>query len=162
MSPSWETAPRVSWTVAGSYVFYQSLQHKDAAGQHRIETLASEKAALADQLSAQTKQLTQLESDSAQKGQEIEQLRTQLSTELRDEQRTSEQASALSAARALSEEQLRSAAHDRETLAARLNELEAAYKNAQAELVNLRTERDRTTLKLASLENENAAREGTA
>ena len=144
--------------IVGSYVFYQSLQHKDVAAQHRIETLASEKVALADQLSAQTKQLGQLELDASQKRQEIEQLQAELRTELqRETQQASEQASALSAAKALSEERLRSAAHDRETLAARLNELEAAYKNAQAELVNLRTEKDRTTLRLASLENENAA-----
>jgi hypothetical protein len=143
--------------IVASYVFYQSLQHKDVAAQHRIETLASEKMALADQLSTQTKQLTQVEFDASQKHEEIEQLQAELRAGQRETQQASEQASALTAAKATSEEQARSAAHDRETLAARLNDLEAAYKTAQAELVNLRTERDRTTLKLASLENDNAA-----
>lgn len=151
-----------------SYGAYRFAQRTDAAKQaetqakHRADTLAVEKKALAAQLTAQTQQLAQLESDSSQKRQEIDRLQSQLQSELRrEEQRATELTTALTTAATATktrlEDQLRAVSHDREMLTARLHELEVSYQSAQVELVNLRAERDRATLRLASLESENNA-----
>ncbi len=143
--------------IVAGYRVYQAVRSRDANEKRRIEILSSEKRALADQLSTQTIKLAQLEAGNSQKLQEMEQVQTQLRAELqREAQRANQQTSALTAARALSEDQARSAAHEREALTARLKELETSYQNAQAELVSLREERARTTLRLASVEHDNA------
>ena len=72
------------------------------------------------------------------------------------DQRSNQLMSGLSSAKASSDEQLRIASQQRDSLTARIHDLEQAYQGAQAELVNLRAERDRVTLRLASLESENA------
>lgn len=138
--------------IVASYGVYRVVQRVDAvkqAAEQRAEKLALEKNTLADQLKAQRQKLALLESDSSQRHREIEHLEARLNVE---QQRASDLtlalATATASARLRLEDQSRAASREREALAARLHELEAAYQSAQAE-------RDRTVLRLASLESEN-------
>jgi hypothetical protein len=148
--------------VFASYGAFRVVQLTYASKQAErgVEVLSGEKKSLAERLTAQTRRLTELEYDSSQKRQEIEQLQSQVRTALqREEQHTNEltaEVKSVSAAKARSDEQLLTASRERELINARLHDLEAAYQNAQTELVNLRAERNQVMLRLASLEGENA------
>jgi hypothetical protein len=141
--------------IVASYGAYRVMQRVDAVKQaesraeQRADRLALEKNTLADQLSAEKHKLALLESDSSQKHREIEHLEARLSVE---QQRATDLIAALATATASArlrlKDQSRAASREREALAARLHELEVAYQSAQAE-------RDRTVLRLASLESEN-------
>lgn len=154
--------------VVASYGAYRFALRTDAAQQaesraeHRADTLAAERRRLAEQLNAKQQRLTQLEDESSQNRSEVEHVKARLQAELEHEsQRAAELTASLntaaSAAKARLEEQLQAASHDREVLSARLHEVETAHQSAQAELVSLRAERDRATLRLASLETDNGA-----
>ena len=118
-----------------------------AAADERADKLASEKRALEVLLRGQSQKLAQLQAESSRKQQDMDELRAALQSAkaLSDE---------LSGAKLNSEEQLRAASQQRDSLAAQLRDAESAYGGVQVELTNLRAERDKATLRLSSLESQ--------
>lgn len=133
---------------------YRFTRHtKNAASQtvalaeDRLQKLASEKKTVDELLSAQAQKLGQLESEGSRKQQEIEKLRSEIHTlEVRSKE--------IADAKTSSDEQLRAAAQQRDVLSKELQQVQLSSQNVETELSKLRTERDRATSRLASLENE--------
>jgi hypothetical protein len=115
-----------------------------SAGDH-IQKLEAEKKSVDNLLGAQTKRLNLLEEQGSQKQKEIETLRSELDT-------VGQRASELAASSASSDQQLRSVSQQRDTLNAQLQDARHAYDAVQAELVGLRSDRDKALLRLTSLE----------
>jgi predicted nucleic acid-binding Zn-ribbon protein len=111
----------------------------------RVQMLTSEKQAVDNLLGAQSQKLGLLQVESSEKQKKIEKLHSELTA-------LQEHANELEASNASSVEELRSIAQQREVLTAQLQEARQAYAAVQAELVALRTDRDKTSLRLASLE----------
>jgi hypothetical protein len=141
---------------------YRDIEARDArnSAQLRVDALAAEnrtlgeqKTTLDDQLRLQAARLSELESQALQKRQELERVQS----ELREANAQSKGlAAALISSKADSDQELRTTSQERDSVAARLRDLQQSYESAQSELVKLRAERDRVTLRLASLETENA------
>jgi len=111
----------------------------------RVQMLTSEKQAVDNLLGAQSQKLGLLQVESSEKQKKIEKLHSELTA-------LQEHANELEASNASSVEELRSIAQQREVLTAQLQEARQAYAAVQAELVALRTDRDKASLRLASLE----------
>jgi hypothetical protein len=128
----------------------------EASARSRIEELLSAKRSVDSLLTAQTGRIVELQADSSTKRQEVENLRDQL--QVLQKQWGEERASAragindLAAAKAGADEQLRDVSLQRDRLSEQLRDARQAYQNVQTELVNLRAERDKAMLRLASLE----------
>jgi anti-sigma-K factor RskA len=116
-----------------------------ASAEDRAQRLASEKKAVDDLLSGQARKLTELQAESSQKQQQIDKLGSEL-------QALQDRSDALTVGKTNSDERLRTVAQQRDSLAEQLRDAEQAYQSVQVELTNLRAERDKTTLRLASLE----------
>lgn len=148
----------------GVYRFVQrtiaATEQVQSAAELGVQHLNEEKRTLASQLNAQQQKLAQMESSRSRKREEIERLRSELQGA---NQRSGQLASALAAAQAGVDKQLRIASEQRDSLNTRLDSLNAslqdieqAYKSAKAELVSMRAERDRAMLRMASLETDNS------
>ena len=123
----------------------QAVASATASASDRIQKLALEKKAADDLLSAQTQKLDALEAEGRQSMLEIEQLHSDLRI-------LDDRSSEIAAAKANSDEQLRTVSQQRDALAQHLHDAQEAYQNVQVELGNLRAERDKATLRMASLE----------
>jgi hypothetical protein len=119
-------------------------QPSTAMGQ-QYQKLSEEKRAADESLATQEKRLAQLQAESAEKEQALAKLRSSL-REL--ETRSNE----LMMENSQSEVQLKELAQQRDELNAKLQAVSQAYGNNQAELANLRAERDKTSLRTAFLE----------
>jgi hypothetical protein len=118
------------------------------AGDDRLQDLRTQKESLEELLGAQAKRLLQLQQEGSRREQELANLRSQLRA-------LEDQSNQLGAAKDATEQQLRGASQQRDMLAAKLREVEQAFQNVQAEVVNLRAERDKALLRTASLQSRN-------
>jgi hypothetical protein len=107
--------------------------------------LAAEKESVDQLLAAQTRRLTQLQEQSLQKEEELEKSRSALRA-------LGDHANALTVANSQSQEQLSNVSQQRDALNARLQNAEQDYQGVQAELADLRAERDKTLQRTTSLE----------
>ena len=111
----------------------------------QYQKLAEEKKAAEESLAMQEKRLAQLQAESAEKEQALVKLRATLrALEARSDD--------LMAASSQSESQLKELARQRDELNSKLQTASQAYGNNQVELANLRSERDKTSLRSAFLE----------
>ena len=124
----------------------------------RVRSLAAEKKKAVDELNellaTQTKQLFELQESDSQKERELNKLRSALPA-------LNERASELAAANDATNQQLHTLSPQRDALLTQLRDTEQAYKTIQAELANLRSERDKAFLRSASLESKIAEFETT-
>lgn len=111
----------------------------------KVQGLAHEKNAADELRAAQSKRLAQLQQENSAKEQELMKLRSALRG-LKD--RSSELASASNR----SEAQLRDLLEQRDDLSSKFQVLNQTYRDEQAQLVKLRSERDNTALRVSSLE----------
>jgi|HubBroStandDraft_6_1064221.scaffolds.fasta_scaffold14482_2 hypothetical protein len=116
-----------------------------AEADDRVRALASQKKVVDDLLNAESQKFELLQAESSLREKEIEKLHSELDL---FQQRSNQ----LVASNASSDEQLRSVSQQRDALNAQLQEARHAYDAVQAELVGLRADRDKGTLRLASLE----------
>jgi hypothetical protein len=116
-----------------------------ASAEDRAQKLASEKKTVDDLLSGQARKLTELQAESSQKQQQIDKLRSEL-------QALQDRSDALTVGKANSDEQLHTVSQQRDSLTEQLRGAQQAYQSVQVELTNLRAERDKAALRLASLE----------
>jgi hypothetical protein len=110
-----------------------------------LQDVLQEKRAADELLARQAKRLTQLQTESSEKGREVEKLQSALRA-------LEGHAGELKAATSQSEAQSRALSQQRDTLNAQLQALNLAVENDKAELATLRAERDRTVQQTASLE----------
>jgi hypothetical protein len=123
----------------------------------RIQDLLSAKKSVNVLLAGQTEKIAELQAESSIKLLEAGKLRKRLQF-VQDEwekERVSVRArfDDLTAAKAASDEELRTVSVERDRLGKELRTADQAYQNVQIELANLRGERDKALLRLASLEN---------
>jgi anti-sigma-K factor RskA len=115
----------------------------------RLQSLAAEKKKAVDKLNelldTQTKKLFELREKDSQKGRELNKLQSALLA-------LDKHASELAAANEATNQQLHTVSPQRDALLSQLRDTEKAYQDIQAELANLRSERDNTLLRSASLE----------
>jgi hypothetical protein len=115
------------------------------AAVNQFQQLAQQKNATDELLAAQTKRLTQLQSESSAKQRELDKLQSTLrALEIRS--------SELAAANGQVQAQLQSVLQQRAELNAQLQSMNQARENDTIELANLRAERDKTLLRTSSLE----------
>jgi hypothetical protein len=122
----------------------QALAKAASSARHDEQELASEKKALAHQLAAQTSKVVKLEAEGLHKQDEITGLRSQLQT-------LDHHSDELAAAKASSDQELRNVSEQRDALNVRVRNMDGSYQQLQAELANLRAERDKTALELTTL-----------
>lgn len=129
-----------------------------ASLEDRLQSLAAEKKKAVDELSelldAQTKKLFELQQKDSQKERELNKLRSTLPA-------LNKRASELATANEATNQQLNTVSQQRDALLSQLRNSEQAYQNIQAELANLRSERDNALLRSASLESRIAEFETT-
>ena len=125
----------------------EAIASATASADDRVQKLASEKNAVDDLLGAENQKLDLLQSESSLRQKEIERLNSALDVVQQHDKE-------LVASNASSDEQLHSVSHERDALSAQLQEARHAYDAVQSELVGLRADRDKATLRLASLETE--------
>jgi predicted nucleic acid-binding Zn-ribbon protein len=123
----------------------QAVALATVSADDRVQKLTSEKQAVGRLLSAQSEKLGLLQTESSEEQKEIEKLHSEL-TALRG--RTNE----LETSNASSDEQLRAISQQRDGLTAQLLDARHAFDAVQGELVDLRADRDKAKLRLASLE----------
>jgi hypothetical protein len=111
----------------------------------QFQQLSEEKRAADELLAAQAKRLARLQTESSEKGRELEKIQSALRA-LEDHSRE------LTVTNSQSEAQLRALSQQRDTLNAQLQAMNQAYENDKAELASLRSERDKTLLQTSSLE----------
>jgi hypothetical protein len=111
----------------------------------RLQQISDEKQQADEALARQTKRLAQLQTDEAQKEQELGKLRSTLRA---FEDRTNK----LQTASSQSDAQLLVLSQERDSLTTQLQTLNQSYGVDRTELANLRLERDRTVTRTASLE----------
>jgi hypothetical protein len=125
----------------------QAVASATASADDRVQKLTAEKKAVDDLLGAESQKLDLLQTESLLRQKEIERLNSGLDALQQHDKE-------LVASSANSDEQLRSVSQQRDALSAQLQEARHAYDAVQSELVGLRTDRDKATLRLASLEME--------
>ncbi|MBZ5697661.1 MAG: anti-sigma factor [Acidobacteriia bacterium] len=128
----------------------------EASAKAHSEAMLSAKRSVDALLTEQTERIARLEAESTEKRQDVEKLQRQLQV-LQDrlrEERASANAgfNGLVAAKANSVEQLSNLAQERDRLSVQLREVSHAYQSVQTELSSMRTERDRSMLRMAALE----------
>jgi Anti-sigma-K factor rskA len=111
----------------------------------RAQELSGQKQQADELVAAQSKKLTQLQADSAEKSQELAKLRSEL-RDIEDNSKKLQDASSQSKA------QLASLSAQRDSLTAQLQGLTQAYENDKSELAKVRTDRDSMLLQTSSLE----------
>ncbi len=111
----------------------------------RLQKISEEKQQADEALAQQTKRLAQLETDEAQKEQELGKLRSTLRA-------FEDRANKLQAASSQSEAQLLALSQERDSLTTQLQALNQSYGGDRTELANLRLEREKTLIYTASLE----------
>jgi hypothetical protein len=113
----------------------------------RLQKISEEKQQADEALAQQTKRLAQLQTDEAQKEQELGKLRSTLRA-------FEDRANKLQAASSQSDAQLLALSQERDSLTTQLQTLNQSYGVDRTELANLRLERDKTVTRTASLEAE--------
>ncbi|HXJ14938.1 MAG TPA: hypothetical protein VNH19_21915 [Candidatus Limnocylindrales bacterium] len=121
------------------------VKQTSAALEQQYQKLSEEKRTAEESLAAEEKRLAQLQAESAEKEQALAKLRAALRAL---EARSNE----LMAASSKSEAELKALSQQRDELNAKLQSTSQAYGNNQAELASLRSERDKTSVRTASLE----------
>ena len=111
----------------------------------RLQNISEEKQQADEALAQQTKRLVQLQTDGAQKEQELGKLRSTLRA-------FEDRANKLQAASSQSDAQLLALSQERDSLTTQLQTLNQSYGVDRTELANLRLERDKTVTRTASLE----------
>ena len=111
----------------------------------RFSKLAAEKEKVEELLAAQAKKLDQLEVESARKELELGRLRAELRT-------IGDHSSELAAANSQSAGKLQDVSLQRDALNAQLQTASQSYQSVSAELTSLRSEREKSVLRIASLE----------
>src|SRR3984957_10916021 len=111
----------------------------------RLQQISDEKQQADEALAQQTKRLAQLQTDEAQKEQELGKLRSTLRA-------FEDRANKLLAASSQSAAQLLALSQERDSLTTQLQTLTQSYGVDRTELTNLRLERDKTVTRTASLE----------
>src|ERR1700688_354637 len=111
----------------------------------RLQQISEEKQQANEALAQQTKRLAQLQTDEAQKEQELGKLRSTLRA-------FEDRANKLQAASSQSDAQLLALSQERDSLTTQLQTLNQSYGVDRTELANLRLERDKTVTRTASLE----------
>jgi hypothetical protein len=94
-------------------------------------------------LDSKSKKLEQLQRESAQNEQKLITIRAAMHA-------LTDHANELSAAKSVTDDQLQSISRQRDALSSQLHDAEQIYRNAQAELANVRNERDKALLRAAS------------
>jgi hypothetical protein len=116
-----------------------------AAATKRFQNLVAEKKSTDELLDAQSARISQLQETSIQKEREIDQLKLALrALERQDVQ--------LKAESSTTKLHLRDVSRERDSLNSQIRELELAHWNVRDELGNLRVEREKAALRIASLE----------
>jgi hypothetical protein len=145
-------ANRLLWAAAASIVvavafgaYRLGSQNASITANRAIQTLAAEKRVVSGQLESQTRRLSQLEAEASQRERRLADLRSELRI-------ADARLNQLAAIRTTTEAQLREAVQQRDATSARVETAERSYEAARAEAANLRTERDRAALRVASLE----------
>jgi hypothetical protein len=110
-----------------------------------LQRVSEEKRQTDEKLDEQTKRLTQLQAEAAQKEQELGKLKLALRA-------LEDRSSKLLALGAQSDAQLLAVSQERDALTAQLQALTESYGNDKAELANLRIERDKNVIRTSSLE----------
>jgi anti-sigma-K factor RskA len=130
-----------------------------ASLEDRLQSLAAEKKKAVDELNGlldtQTKKLMELQEKDSQQERELNKLRSALPA-------LNERASELAAANEATNQRLHTLSPQRDALLSQLRDAEQAYQDIQAELANLRSERDKALLRSASLESKIAEFDTTA
>jgi len=111
----------------------------------RLQNISEEKQQADEALAQQTKRLVQLQTDGAQKEQELGKLRSTLRA-------FEDRANKLQAASSQSDAQLLALSQERDSLTTQLQTLNQSYGVDRTELANLHLERDKTVTRTASLE----------
>jgi predicted nucleic acid-binding Zn-ribbon protein len=111
----------------------------------RLQELTQKKPLVQDDIEARRKKISELSDQGSQLRGQIFTLRSQV-------QALEVQSTELASGRNQAEEHLRTIAEERDSLVARLHDSEQAYQKLQAELVNLRSEREGALLRTASLQ----------
>jgi hypothetical protein len=124
----------------GAMVLASAAPHDDP-----FRKLAAEKQSVDQLLAVQANRLTQLQEQSVQKEEELGKLHSALRA-------LGDHSSALTVANRESQEQLSNVSQQRDTLNARLQHADQEYQRVQAELTDLRAERDKALQQTASLE----------
>jgi hypothetical protein len=129
-----------------------------ASFEERLQSLAVEKKKAVDKLNelldTQTKKFFELQEKDSQKERELNKLQSALLA-------LNERASELAAANEAANQQLHTVSPQRDTLLSQLRDTEQAYQDIQEELAKLRSERDNTLLRSASLESKIAGLDTT-
>jgi hypothetical protein len=134
--------------VFGAYRFgnrTQGVKWPQVSTQKSIEKLADEKRSLNDLLRAELTKAVELQDRISQKEKELAKLRSALRVL---EGRETE----LMRAKTATEEQLRAVSQQRDAVSSELRDTEEAYKSVKAELMSVRSDKDKTLLQTASLE----------
>jgi hypothetical protein len=111
----------------------------------RLQKISEEKKQADEAFAAEAKKLSQLQSDGAQKEQELGKLRSALRA-------VEDRSNKLQAASSQSESQLLALSQERDSLNAQLQSLNQSYGVDRTELANLRLEHEKTLMHTASLE----------
>jgi hypothetical protein len=122
------------------------VRQAQAYAENYFQNLATEKKQSVDELlDTQTKKLSQSQEEASQREQELTKLRPAL-------RKVEDRANELAAANSATDEQLRRALEQRDSLSGQLRDAEQAYQTVQAELATLRAERNKALLQTVSLE----------
>jgi hypothetical protein len=116
-----------------------------AASEDRFQALLAEKGLLQEQRDLQSGQIFRLQEESSHKEQELAKLRLALRT-------MSDHANDMAGEKSRTDEQILLISEQRDALSVQLREAEQANQSIQAELVNLRAERDKVLLRTVALE----------
>jgi predicted nucleic acid-binding Zn-ribbon protein len=111
----------------------------------RLQALKAEKQSAQDQLGSQADRILRLQEEGARNAKELADLKLALRT-------MTDRANEVQSAQNRTDEQMRLVSEQRDALSAQLREAEQANQSIQAELANLRAERDRVQLRAVSLE----------
>jgi DNA repair exonuclease SbcCD ATPase subunit len=137
---------------------HAEAKRTQASLEDRLQSLAAEKKEAVDKLNelldTQAKKLFELQGKDSQKERELNKLQSALLA-------LNERASKLSAANEATNQQLHIVSPQRDDLLSQLRDTEQAYHDIQAELANLRSERDNALLRSASLESRIAELDAT-
>jgi len=123
----------------------QATSKHVAASQDRFQALLAEKSLVQEQRDLQSGQIFRLQEESSRKEQELAKLRLALRT-------MSDHTNDMAGEKNRTDEQMRLISEQRDALNVRLREAEQANQSIQAELVNLRAERDKVLLRTVALE----------
>lgn len=130
----------------GRHTVPQTVEVASAAPvQSDSSDVANQKAALSLQLSNEAKQLKELEANSGRSEQQVKELQTKLDTL---DQQSAQQAHE----KAAEDQNLTAALADRDALQAKLRDSQQNYESVQAQLTQLRTQRQQDLLHYASLD----------